>query len=100
MRNLESLTGAKIAHLRGLAKLSQTELAEKAQVSVGYISHIEKGAKIPSFKVIVQIAEALHVSWKDLTYSPLESKLAELNLNENQLKGLRGIFSDLAKVGR
>ena len=43
-------------------KISQAELAELTNLSVGYISHIETGKKKASLEVLVRVSEALNVT--------------------------------------
>ena len=48
----------------------QKELAEKCGVSIGYISHLEKGSRInPSKEVMENIASVLNKSVVDIFFS-------------------------------
>ena len=49
-------------------KLTQAELAECANLSVPYISHIENGIKQSSLQAVVNIAEALGCTADKLLY--------------------------------
>ena len=51
--------GENIRRIREEKKMSQEALAERAGVTQAMISHIEKGIRIPSFLVAVEIAKAL-----------------------------------------
>ena len=51
--------GQRIHVIRKARKLTQAELAERANLSVPYISHIENGIKQASLQAVVNIAEAL-----------------------------------------
>lgn len=51
--------GRTIQQIRDLKNLSQGKLAEEAGYSTSYISQIERGLKIPSFKALTNIADAL-----------------------------------------
>ncbi len=44
------------------AKLSQTELAEKAGLTPAAISQIEAGERLPAFATLVQLSKALQTS--------------------------------------
>ncbi len=55
------MIGEKIKTLRETNGLSQRELAEKASVSQGMISQIERGSKSPTIALAQQIADALGV---------------------------------------
>ena len=51
---------AKAARLR--ARLSQSELARRMHVSPAWISHLERGSRLPSARLLVRLADALGVS--------------------------------------
>lgn len=54
--------GIRIRQERQRNKLSQEQLAELADASPQYISHIETGRKKTSLEILVRIANALNVS--------------------------------------
>jgi transcriptional regulator with XRE-family HTH domain len=54
--------GEFIRDLRSNARISLSELAERAGVSNPYLSQIERGLRKPSAEVLAQIAAALRVS--------------------------------------
>ena len=58
--------GKKIKSLRLRDGLSQEDLAYKAKIERSYMGKIERGECNPSFKKIVDIANALKVSPSDL----------------------------------
>lgn len=58
--------GRRIQANRERLKMKQEELAERAQLSVNYISAIERGVKRPSLEAFVRIANALGVSSDEL----------------------------------
>ena len=80
--------GARIREARLKKKLTQEQLAEKADIGFYYMGEIERGVKLPSLTVFIQIVEALGVTadslLKDeLTASPefnneLTAKLEKL----------------------
>jgi transcriptional regulator with XRE-family HTH domain len=53
------LLGAKIKHLRGRRGLTQAGLAEALDISVAYVSLIERGGRNPPYTTVVAIAKAL-----------------------------------------
>lgn len=57
-----STIGARIREARLKKKLTQEQLAEKADVGFYYIGEIERGVKLPSLNVFIKIVEALGVS--------------------------------------
>lgn len=58
--------GQKIRKFRKVQGLSQEELAERIDISTTHMSHIETGNTKLSLHVLVDIAEALHVSTDEL----------------------------------
>ena len=84
----QATIGARIREARLKKKLTQEQLAEKADIGFYYVGEIERGVKLPSLTVFIQIVEALGVTadslLKDeLTASPefnneLTAKLEKL----------------------
>ncbi|WP_342643630.1 cupin domain-containing protein [Rhodoligotrophos ferricapiens] len=68
--------GLQLRTMRKAAKLSMTDLAQKANLSVGMISQIERGVASPSIRSLRQISDALGVApaefFKDGLQPPLE----------------------------
>ena len=54
--------GKRVKEAREKSEMTQTGLAEKADVSVTYISSIERGLSFPRGEVLVEILNALNVS--------------------------------------
>ena len=54
--------GGRIRTIRLKNGMTQEQLAEAANLSVPYISHIERGFKRPSLETLVRVAGALHVT--------------------------------------
>lgn len=63
---LQSLFGRRVQALRQDQGLTQEELAEATQLSVEYISKIERGLASPSFSVIARLIDVLEVPPPDL----------------------------------
>ena len=58
--------GDRIGQARNAKKLSQEEVAERANLSPGYVGKVERGVKTPSLATIITLAEALDTSPLDL----------------------------------
>ena len=56
------LLGLNVRDLRRQQRLSQEELAHRADMDRSYISDLERGVRNPSVKALGRIAEALGVS--------------------------------------
>ena len=69
----QNALGKRIKEARKKLKLTQEELAEKAKISDVYLGEIERGTKIPSVPVLVDLIEALEVSADYLLLDSLNS---------------------------
>lgn len=58
--------GRRLKELRTQKKLTQEDIAYKAEVTVYYISKMERGLANPSLETLVKIASALNISLSDL----------------------------------
>lgn len=58
--------GKRVKYLRLLANLTQTQLAEKANLSVNYVSEIETGMASPTLRTLLKLAQKLDVEVKEL----------------------------------
>ena len=76
--------GKRIRETRRSKKLTQEALAEKAEISVVYVSELERNLKTPSIDVFVKIAEALDVS-------------ADYLLRDELPTGKEYVYDDLTK---
>ena len=65
--------GRRIKEARAKRSLTQEQLAEKTDITIVYLSELERGVKLPSLTVFVNIAEALHVSTDSLLRDDLET---------------------------
>ena len=54
--------GDRIKEIRKKNSLTQEQLAEKLDISVEYVSQIERGMKIPSMQIFIKLVEVLDVS--------------------------------------
>lgn len=63
---ISSKIGAKIKEMRLEKKMSQDQLAEKADISKSSLSYIENGTNSPSLKTFEAICNALEISPSDL----------------------------------
>jgi transcriptional regulator with XRE-family HTH domain len=58
--------GREIKRRRASSRLSQEELAHRADVHASYVSQIERGVKSPTLGVIVRLARALQLAPSEL----------------------------------
>ncbi len=70
--------GLQLRTLRKAAKLSMSELAQKANLSIGMISQIERGVASPSIRSLRQISDALGVAPAQFFHDGLQPPLIEM----------------------
>ena len=64
--NINSKIGLKVKLLRTKLKLSQEELAERAELSKNFVGAIERGTSSPTIETLDRVAKALEVSLPEL----------------------------------
>lgn len=77
--NLRLILGVKLKQLRTERDLSLSELAARSNLSVSYLSEIEKGKKYPTADKILQLAKAMDVSFDDLVSVKVSESLDSLS---------------------
>jgi transcriptional regulator with XRE-family HTH domain len=60
------LLGRNVGRLRSQAGWTQEKLAEKAEISRGFLQEIEKGAKNPTINIVTRLKRALRCTWEEL----------------------------------
>ena len=98
-RALKAVLGKNIKHLRSHKGFTQAILAEKAGISIIFLSSIERGTKFPKADILARIAEALELEvfelFKgDLVPSDSKEMLTHLtkDINTKINAALKGIF--------
>lgn len=66
MNSLRKKFGLRLQKLRKGASLTQEQLAAKAEISVDFLSLIERGKNAPSFETLEKLSTALGKSTKEL----------------------------------
>lgn len=66
MSNLRKQFGKRLQSLRRQAGLTQEQLAEESQISVDFLSLVERGINAPSFENLEKLAKALGVAVREL----------------------------------
>jgi len=93
-QEIKTNLGRNIKLLRANREFSQELLAEKADISVAYLSKIERGIKYPKPDKLSQIAEGLSVEVYELFKTDLEHKPAIIVMSEDKQK----LLNRLSKV--
>lgn len=61
MSTIVTSVGRRVRQLRNRASLTQEQLAERAQISVSFLSMIERGERSPHLETLEKLAFALEV---------------------------------------
>jgi transcriptional regulator with XRE-family HTH domain len=70
-QEIKAALGKNIKFLRFRRQYSQADLAEKANISITFLSNIERGLKYPKPDILSQIAESLEVKVHELFKSDI-----------------------------
>jgi transcriptional regulator with XRE-family HTH domain len=92
--------GKNIKLLRARRGLSQAEFAEKANISIPFLSNIERGIKYPQPDMLSRIANALGVEVNELFITDLEigeSKKLLRHLSEDMKKNVNWAMTEVFK---
>ena len=95
MMHILLVLGENIYKYRKELGWTQAELAEKAGISVPFMTQIENGKKSASLEVIQNIAEALQIPYKNLFDEKPSTKLQ--NLLELQQNLSKLVLNDIQK---
>ena len=93
-QEIKTTLGRNIKLIRTHRRFSQAVLAEKANISITYLSKIERGIKYPKPDILSQIAEGLCVEPYELFKSSLESKPAPIVVSDDRKK----LLDSLSKI--
>lgn len=92
----EARVGEQVRDLRQRAGLTQTDLAKRANVSIGALQNLEYGAG-SRLATLIQVTRALgRGSWLEEIAPPVSTSPMQL-LNERRTLGLRRSISDAAE---
>ena len=81
--------GKRIRAQRKQMKMTQEELAEKAEISNSFLGHIERGTRKLSVDTLVKICDALQCSADDILstgHANAETQISALNILKEALR--------------
>ena len=97
---IKDALGKTIKFLRFRRGLSQADLAEKADISITFLSTIERGIKFPQPNILSKLAKALDVEVFELfkpDFVPPDSKDMMNQLSEDITKNVNMTIADVFK---
>jgi len=93
-QEIKTILGRNIKLLRAHRQFSQAILAEKADISIAYLSKIERGIKYPKPDILSQIADGLNVEAYELFKPNFDVKPVPIIVNNDRKK----LLNRLSKV--
>ena len=97
---IKAILGKNIKLLRSSKGLTQAVLAEKADISIIFLSSIERGTKYPQADVLARIAEVLEVEAFELFKGelvPSDSKKLIIHLSKDITGKLNSTLEEIFK---
>jgi len=98
-QELRKILGKGIRFYRQQRRLSQAALAEKANISITFLSNIERGIKYPTSDTLSAIANCLGVEVFELfhhDHSPSENRILferfKIDITKNVLETLETVY--------
>lgn len=94
--NIEEQIGIKIKNLRNLNGLTQEELADRTELTKGFISQLERGLTAPSVSTLSDIVECLGTNLSDFFHDQSEEQIVyrkedyfeKIDENDNRIEWL------------
>jgi len=99
-KEIKAILGKNIKFLRTRKGLTQAVLAEKANISIIFISSIERGTKYPQPDILARIAKVLDVEVFELFKGdlvPADSKKLVAHLSKDIKKKVNTALEDIFK---
>jgi len=90
--------GRRVKQQRLLLEMTQSDLSEKAGISLSFLGHIERGTRKASLDTVVKLANALKVSPNHLLQDSLDedilanSSSRDVGVSQDQIRLLREII--------
>jgi transcriptional regulator with XRE-family HTH domain len=99
-QEIKTILGKNIKFLRFRRQYSQADLAERANISITFLSNIERGLKFPKPDILSQIAEGLEVKVCELFETdpvPDDSKELISHFSEDISKKVNQTMKEVCK---
>jgi transcriptional regulator with XRE-family HTH domain len=99
-QELKDRLGKNIKVFRSLRQLSQADLAEKAGISITFLSNIERGNNFPLARTLCSLAQALGVEVFELfkgDLAPFDSKALISQLSGDITRKMNAAVADIFK---
>jgi transcriptional regulator with XRE-family HTH domain len=97
-RGLRAILGKNVKYFRFHRQLSQADLAEKAGISITFVSNIERGNNFPKAGTLCNLAKALDIAVWELfkdEVTPDESKTVVDRLSDDVKRRVIGALDEV-----
>jgi transcriptional regulator with XRE-family HTH domain len=98
---IKDILSRNIKYFRTQRQLSQAQLAEKANISVTFLSNIERGKMFPKVETLSRLTESLDVEVQELFQSdlaPEDHKKMMNRLTEDMTKNVNLAMAEVFKL--
>ena len=75
---IKNIFTSNIKKYRGLSGMTQMQLAEAADISVGFLCDLESGKKWGTLETMAKLANALHIKPYQPRFAPTENRFFRL----------------------
>jgi len=99
-QEIKNILGRNIKYFRFHKQLSQSELAEKADISITFLSNIERGKMFPKVETLSRLTKSLNVSVFELFRDdliPKNDKEMMNRLSEDMTKNVNLAMAEVFK---
>jgi transcriptional regulator with XRE-family HTH domain len=99
-QEIKNILGRNIKYFRFHRQLSQSELAEKADISITFLSNIERGKMFPKVETLSRLTKSLNVSVFELFKDdlvPKDDKEMMNRLSEDMAKNVNLAMAEVFK---
>jgi transcriptional regulator with XRE-family HTH domain len=98
---IRDILARNLKYFRTHRRLSQSQLAEKADISVTFLSNIERGKMFPKVETLSRLTESLNVDVHELFKTdliPEDNKKVMRRLTEDMTKNVNLAMSEVFKL--
>jgi len=96
-QEVKASLGKNIKNLRSHRQYSQAVLAEKVDISIAYLSKIERGLKFPKPDILSQLADGLGVELYELFKADHVPNAAPVAVTENNKKLINRLSKEMTQ---
>ena len=100
IQEIRNILGRNVKYFRFHRQLSQADLAEKANISITFLSNIERGKMFPKVETLSRITESLNVDVFELfkpDNAPIDNKKTVNRFSKDLRDNINSTISEVFK---